>query len=86
MSQHGLKRRIQKLGTLVTLHHVTRPFIQYVFKGFRDFSTGLCSDGHGPGTLAENVDAREQVLHAIVEQRQTRDVHQFDLIEVHYTF
>ena len=50
-----LKRRIQKLGALIALNHVTLTFVEYALESFRNISTRLCSDRYGPGALAKHI-------------------------------
>jgi len=65
-SQHGLKRRIQKLGTIVALQHVAISVGQYLFECFRDVLTGLPSNRHRPRPFAKHVDTRQQVSRSVV--------------------
>jgi len=54
-TQHGLKRRIHKLGTFVTLQHVAISVGQYFFECFRDVLTGLPPNRNRPRPLAKHV-------------------------------
>ena len=56
-TQHGLKRRIQKLGTFVALHHGALSIGENLFESFDDVSSRLCSNRYGPRAFGKNVDA-----------------------------
>jgi hypothetical protein len=80
--QQGLKRRIQKFTTLVTLNHVALLLRQNLFESVCDVSTRLCSNGDGPSSFGKHIYAGEQVSHSIVEWSESREIHQIDLIQV----
>ena len=81
-TQHGLKRRIQKLGAFVTLHHGALLIGDDPLESCDDVSSRLCSNRHGPRSFGENVDTRQQVPHAVVKRRQIRQVNELSLIHI----
>jgi len=87
LSQHGLKRQVQKLSLLsnyqiIILYHVTLLFVYDLLKRFCDLFAGLCSGRYRPGTLGKDVYTGEKISHAVVERRQIRQISQIDLKEV----
>ena len=85
-TQNELKRRIQKFGAFVTLHHGAFLIGDDILESCDDVSSRLCSNRHGPRSFGENVDKCQQVLHAVVKRRQIRQVHEIDLKQVGNTF